>query len=101
MTQKHRAAIDAMNAAGERSPMEFFSSNVDRWGAAEWFNRLANAIREQDKAVVAGNDMSAQTYRNIAASSARRLVRDYEPQVRAALAQAAARSNSTGGSEDE
>jgi len=77
------------------SPMQFFSENVDRWGAAEWFDRLAKAIRAQDEACglmhrAAKEDKwayeaSLETYRNIAASSAMRLVRDYEQQVRAAL----------------
>lgn len=67
------------------NPMSFFSENVDQWGAAEWFNRLAKAIREQDKAVVTDNDIAVATYRMIAASSAMTLVRDHEADVRAAL----------------
>lgn len=67
-------------------PMDFFSENVDLWGASEWFNRLATAIRQQDAAVRAGDMMKMETCRNVAASSAMRLVRDYEQQVRTALA---------------
>lgn len=72
------------------SPMEFFSQNVDSWGASEWFDRLAKAIREQDKAVVAGDDISFETFRMIAASSAMALVRDHEQAVRAALTNSSA-----------
>lgn len=68
------------------SHLDFFTSNVDAWGAAEWFDRLAKAIREQDAAVLAKNDMAFETCKNIAASSAMRLVRDYEHEIRAALA---------------
>jgi hypothetical protein len=68
-----------------KQPLDFFT-NVDAWGAAEWFDRMAKAIREQDAAVLAKDDMAFETYRNIAASSAMRLVREYEPYVRAALA---------------
>ncbi|UQS95142.1 hypothetical protein Pam3_71 [Pseudanabaena phage Pam3] len=64
--------------------------NCDEWGAAEWFERLANAVMEQDKAVVAGNEMQAQTYRNIAASSAMNLVRGYRTEIRKALEAATA-----------
>jgi len=67
-------------------PMNFFSENVDAWGALEWFNRLASAVRQQDAAVLAGDEMAMETCRNVASSSAMRLVRDYEQQVRAALA---------------
>lgn len=66
-------------------PLSFFTTNVDAWGAAEWFDRLAKAVRAQDAAVVAGDMMAMETYRNIASSSAMTLVRDYEQQVRAAL----------------
>ena len=67
------------------NPMSFFSNNVDCWGAAEWFDRLANAIREQDKAVLVKDDINFDTYKMIAASSAMRLVRDYEDVVCQAL----------------
>lgn len=70
----------------DENPMRFFSENVDKWGAAEWFNRLANAIREQDRAVIAKDEISIETYRMIAASSAMTLVRDHEATVRTALA---------------
>ncbi len=60
--------------------------NCDAWGAAQWFERLANAVMEHDKAIVAGNELSAATYRNIAASSATELVRGYRTQIRNALA---------------
>jgi len=68
------------------NPMRFFSENVDKWGAAEWFNRLANAIREQDEAVIAKDEISFETYRMIAASSVMTLVREHEATVRDALA---------------
>jgi hypothetical protein len=67
------------------NPMQFFAENVDQCGAAEWFDHLVKAVREHDKAVVAKDEPSAETYRMIASSSAMRLVRDYEPVVRAAL----------------
>ncbi|MBB3411273.1 hypothetical protein FHT87_005226 [Rhizobium sp. BK316] len=68
-----------------------FVDNVDRWGAFEWFNRMAWAIRAQDKAVIeayrAKGDMPIlDTFKNIALSSAMRLVRDYEDEVRLSLA---------------
>jgi hypothetical protein len=69
--------------------LNFFSENVDAWGAAEWFNRLATAIRQQDAAVLANDDAVMEICRNVAASSAMRLVRDYEQQVRSALSGAA------------
>lgn len=65
--------------------MAFFTANVDRWGAAEWFDRLAKAIREQDNAVRAKDDISFEIFRSIAASSAMTLVREFEEQVRSAL----------------
>lgn len=68
-------------------PLSFFGTNVDGWGAAEWFDRLAKAIRAQDAAVVAGDAMW-ETYKMIAASSAMALVREHEATVRNALAAA-------------
>lgn len=65
--------------------MSFFSTNVDSWGAAEWFDRLARAIQAQNAAVVAGDEVGFDTYRMIASSSAMRLVSDYEAEVRRAL----------------
>jgi hypothetical protein len=65
--------------------MAFFTANVDRWGAAEWFDRLAKAIREQDNAVRAKDDISFEIFRSIAASSAMTLVREFEEQIRSAL----------------
>lgn len=65
--------------------VEAWFGNCDHWGAAEWFERLANAVMEQDKAVVAGDELRMDTYRNIAASSAMELVRGYRTEVRAAL----------------
>jgi hypothetical protein len=67
------------------NPMEFFSQNVDAWGAAEWFDRLAKAIREQDKAVGDEDFIRMETFKMIAASSAMALVRDHEQAVRSAL----------------
>jgi hypothetical protein len=79
----------AVSSPGEESDagngMEFFSQNVDDWGALEWFDRLAKAVRQQDAAVVAGDMLKMETCRNVAASSAMRLVRDHEQEVRAAL----------------
>lgn len=72
-------------AQQELEPLDFFTKNVDAWGAAEWFNRLALAIRQQDAAVVAGDEIAMEICRNVAASSAMRLVREYEQQVRTAL----------------
>jgi hypothetical protein len=72
-----------VRAAGDT--LRFFSQNVDAWGALEWFDRLAKAVRQQDAAVVAGNMLEFDTCRNVAASSAMRLVRDYEHEVCAAL----------------
>jgi hypothetical protein len=66
--------------------MRFFSEKADQWGALEWFDRLAKAIREQDKALLAKDEISFDTYRMIAASSALALVREHEATVRAALA---------------
>lgn len=87
---------DAVKASAvQDNPMRFFSENVDKWGAAEWFDRLASAIRAQDKAVQdkfqAGDEDECihearfETFRSIAASSAMTLVRGYEDVVRAAL----------------
>jgi hypothetical protein len=75
--------------------LNFFSENVDAWGAAEWFNRLATAIRQQDAAVLANDDATMEICRNVAASSAMRLVRDYEQQVRSALSTPAQGYNAT------
>ena len=70
-------------SAGEL--FSFFGETVDRWGAAKWFDRLAKAVREQDKAVIAKDDVGLEICQNVVASSAMRLVRDYEQQVRTAL----------------
>ena len=77
-----------MSLEGSESEIDLVNKlfpNVDKWGALEWFDRLAMAVREQDKAVAAGDEISFDTYRMIAASSAMRLVRDYEEVVRTAL----------------
>ena len=71
-----------------KEPMQFFSENVDRWGAAEWFDRLAKAIREQDKAVGDDDFIATETFKMIAASSAMTLIRNHEVEVRAALSAA-------------
>lgn len=83
---------EAIEAAREKvgNPMQFFSQNVDRWGAAEWFDRLAKAIREQDKAVGDDDFIATETFKMIAASSAMALVRNHEVEVRAALSVPAA-----------
>lgn len=64
---------------------EFFGENVDRWGALEWFDRMAKAIHGQDAAVLAGDEGRVEICRNVAASSAMRIVREFEKVVRAAL----------------
>ena len=81
---KIRAVERRGHAQTAKQPIDFFT-NVDAWGAAEWFDRMAKAIREHDTAVLAGDDEATETYRMIAASSAMRLVREYEHYVRAAL----------------
>lgn len=91
-----RPPATADHAQRSQGPMSFFSANVDAWGAAEWFDRMAKAIRQQDEAVLAKNDLLFETCRNVAASSAMRLVRDYEKQVRDALAAAARSPNASG-----
>lgn len=75
-----------MSSNVSSDPMSFFSENVDRWGAAEWFDRLAKAIRAQDNAAQNKDEIGFSTYKMIAASSAMRLVREHEATVRAALA---------------
>jgi hypothetical protein len=79
------AAMTPPRSSPGTAPLNFFSENVDAWGAAEWFDRLATAIRQQDAAVVANDDAAMEICRNVAASSAMRLVRDFEQQVRSAL----------------
>lgn len=69
----------------EKGALSYFTANVDTWGAAQWFDRLAKAIRDHDAAVVSGDEIEAETCRMIASSSAMRLVRDFEPAVRSAL----------------
>jgi len=64
-----------LNAEGVPDPLGFFE-NVDRWGAAEWFNRLTLAIREQDKAVVAGDEIAVDS--PVAVSSGYR-IQPYNP----------------------
>lgn len=81
------AALRAPNRGVEmESSISFFNENADAWGAAQWFNRLANAVHKQDAAVLAKDDVTMEICHNVAASSAMRLVRDYERQVRASLA---------------
>lgn len=72
----------------EVKPLDYFTGSVDAWGAAQWFERLEKAVNDQDQAVVQGDEISAETFRMIAASSAMRLVRDFAPVVRAALSAA-------------
>lgn len=70
-------------------PLDMFMHNVDAWGAAEWFGRLADAVRGHDAARISGDefaDITADTFKNIMTSSAFRLVRDFEAQVHSALA---------------
>lgn len=89
-----------MSKVSDESPMAFFSSNVDAWGAAEWFDRLVKAIEKQDAAVVAGDDIAFTTYRNIASSSATRLARDFAQPIRAAL-EAVSSIHDAGGNQPE
>jgi Lar family restriction alleviation protein len=72
-------------AATPPNPMSFFSENVDAWGPVEWFNRLSKAVREHGDAVRANDETMMEICRNVAISSAWRLVGDYDQQVRAAL----------------
>lgn len=72
--------------AQEAGPVQQFFGNCEGCGAAEWFERMVNAVMEQDKAVVAGDTLRAETYRNIASSSAMELARGYRTQIRNALA---------------
>lgn len=65
--------------------LEFFESNVDNWGALEWFERLVNAVEEQDKAVLAGDDVRFEICRMVAATTAMRLAREYGSEIKALL----------------
>lgn len=67
------------------NPMAFFSENVDSWGPLEWFDRLAKAVHARSQAVRDKDDIAFETYKNIASSSASRLVSDFEDKVRMAL----------------
>ena len=87
------------NPSAPSQAMRFFSDNVDKWGALEWFDRLAKAIREQDKAVLAKDETGFDIYRMIAASSAMTLVREHEATVRAALATTPAPASREAGGE--
>jgi hypothetical protein len=84
-------STDAVGVPGS-GPMQFFAQNVDQWGAAEWFDRLAKAIRAQDEAVRSGNAVLRETCQFVAASSAMSLVREFEQEVRSALSRPAAPS---------
>jgi len=77
---------DSPHTPAPQASTDFFSESVDAWGALEWFDRMAKAIRGQDAAVVAKDDAEMEICQNVAASSAMRLVRGYEQIVRAALA---------------
>jgi hypothetical protein len=65
--------------------LKFFEENVDNWGALEWFNRMARAVREADKAILEGRFLEAETARMVASSSATHLVREFEHEIREAL----------------
>lgn len=65
--------------------MDFFDERVDTWGPAQWFQRLVQAVRAQDDCVLAKQEVSFETFKSIAASSATRLVRDYADSVSWAL----------------
>lgn len=73
------------SSSPDTTGLDFFSENVDAWGAAEWFNRLAKAVRRHGDAVRANDEGQMAICQNVAISSAWRLVSDYEQQVRAAL----------------
>lgn len=72
-------------------------TNVDSWGAKEWFERLREAVVEHDKAVVEaymGNPSEdvklsaqgrAETFKNIVVSSAFHMARDYGEEITAKL----------------
>ncbi len=67
------------------NPMSFYSENVDAWGPLEWFDRLAKAVHARSRVVRDKDDIAFETYKNIASSSATRLVSDFEDKVRMAL----------------
>ncbi len=67
------------------NPMSFYRENVDAWGPLEWFDRLAKAVHARSQAVRDKDDIAFETYKNIASSSATRLVSDFEDKVRMAL----------------
>ena len=82
---KNRGTVPKMT-----NPLEFFMTNVDSWGAREWFQRLQDAVKAHDKAVVAAykdedteaaNQIRAETFKNIAMSSAFRLARDHGEEI--------------------
>ncbi len=73
-----------------KNPLREFMQSVDGWGALEWFDRLANAIENQDRCVVEGRDGEVEMWRNVAASSAMNLIRSHGQEVRAAIVQHAA-----------
>lgn len=61
----------------------------DYWGAEEWFDRLARAVRRHDGAMESESysaDSLVRTFKSEIMSSALRLVREFEPDVRTALA---------------
>ena len=75
------------NDALEGSTLEFFKDNVDSWGAKEWFDRLVKAVYNHDVYRVSGDDLQAETCVNVIISTAFRLVRDCEGDIRQALQQ--------------
>lgn len=88
---RYRAMVEARPAQPAGEPVASISidqmfQNVDHWGALEWFERLVDAIKNQDRCVVAGDDLNSQTYRYIVASSAMVLAREHAAEIRAALA---------------
>jgi hypothetical protein len=76
-----------MTSQIEKGPegVEKLFPNVDRWGAAEWFERLVNAVAKRDEAVLSKDDGSFEIYNNIASSSASVLAREHAPDIRRAL----------------
>lgn len=70
----------------EKIERQTAESNVDRWGAREWFDRMVNAVENRNRCVREGNLMGYDTWNNVVSSSASRLANDFAVEVRATLA---------------
>ncbi|MGC4393757.1 hypothetical protein [Agrobacterium sp. M50-1] len=90
------AAEPSVAVKADESPMRFFSSNVDNWGALEWFNRLVDACEDHDRKRTEAfrcadpdeKDMlslSADTSKMIMSSSAFHLAREHKSEILSAL----------------